>query len=220
MSTGTVGFPYFKNLDDDFFNAITSQPLPDGWTTLGKSGINAADQRCWLVEHFTGDWLLQVDSDEQWPSEAVERLLAANLPIVGGVVYKRGENFKPMVYQYDGLDEHGVHKYRSMDGLLKKYLSAHRNELSGHPVQVLANPHLVECDGLSSGFLLVHRKVFDQIGEPWFSFAERGTEDLYFCRKAKAAGFGIWADLSVQVGHYAKILTGYPHFLAANGAIK
>jgi hypothetical protein len=58
------------------------------------------------------------------------------------------------------------------------------------------------------GCTLVPMTVFDAIGpRPWFEYENddegwpRVSEDVPFCRKASAAGFGIWLDPSVKCGH-------------------
>jgi hypothetical protein len=50
--------------------------------------------------------------------------------------------------------------------------------------------------------------VFGKIGpRPWFDYAndDEGwplvSEDVTFCQKAAAAGFGIWMDPTVKCGH-------------------
>lgn len=72
----------------------------------------------------------------------------------------------------------------------------------------------VFCAGM--GFMLTHRSVFERILEvqgdgptPWFAYetweGRDGSsvvgEDFAFCRRLKAAGFTVWVDNAVNVGH-------------------
>jgi hypothetical protein len=59
---------------------------------------------------------------------------------------------------------------------------------------------------LSTGFgcVLVHRRVIEKMTGPHFEYPEgrpHEKEDTYFCQKAIAAGFRLWADFSLEVGH-------------------
>ena len=73
---------------------------------------------------------------------------------------------------------------------------------------------------LATMFLLIHRNTFSVISAKtddsfgnWFgmSSAKDGkigwAEDYSFCKRAKDAGFEIWADLETRVTHYG--LKGY-----------
>lgn len=61
---------------------------------------------------------------------------------------------------------------------------------------------MAEVPFVPSGFLMVNCDVFRKIGRPWFSFDERSdSDDLYFCNKARDAGFKVHCDPTIQVGH-------------------
>ena len=59
------------------------------------------------------------------------------------------------------------------------------------------------------GMLMIKRAVFEKLRKPWFETCYREEhddwlgEDVYFCIRAREAGFGIWVDhdLSKQVTH-------------------
>lgn len=66
---------------------------------------------------------------------------------------------------------------------------------------------LQEVKSVATGFMLINLKVFEKITEPWFFWKsdDKGQvlmgEDYWFCSKAKEAGFEVWCDLSVPIGH-------------------
>lgn len=62
------------------------------------------------------------------------------------------------------------------------------------------------CDFLGTGFLLLKLDIFKKLSKPWFFWAtgdndEMLSEDYWFCKKAKEAGFDIWVDFNVVVKH-------------------
>ncbi len=66
------------------------------------------------------------------------------------------------------------------------------------------NPFKVELCGF--GVVLVKTSVFDRLDWPyWRSEYKPGLrvtgEDIYFCRKAREAGFDIWCDPKVKCNH-------------------
>lgn len=64
-----------------------------------------------------------------------------------------------------------------------------------------------EVDLLPGGFMMIKMSVFDKLERPYFqapsgaTYQDFTTEDYYFSRKAKAAGFKLWCDPSLKVGH-------------------
>jgi GT2 family glycosyltransferase len=67
---------------------------------------------------------------------------------------------------------------------------------------------LKEVDGVGMTGVLIRREVFEKIEPPYFrfEFSPDGTrltlgEDYYFCKKAKDAGYQIWADFDLRQVH-------------------
>jgi hypothetical protein len=69
---------------------------------------------------------------------------------------------------------------------------------------------LMQVDYVGAGCLLISRKVLETLQYPWFFWSrndpriplkERISEDLYFCKKAREAGFQIYLDASVRCLH-------------------
>jgi hypothetical protein len=66
-----------------------------------------------------------------------------------------------------------------------------------------------EVGSIGMGVMLIKRKVFEALTEPWFETPWRNDkrgyvgEDVFFCRKAQAAGFKIYIDhdVSKEIGH-------------------
>ncbi len=60
---------------------------------------------------------------------------------------------------------------------------------------------LLEVDGVGFGCALTKVEMFKKIQKPYFIMGETFGEDLYFCEKVKAAGYKIFCDTTIQVGH-------------------
>lgn len=71
----------------------------------------------------------------------------------------------------------------------------------------LEGKKLVKCNGVGTGFTLIKTDVFKNISHPYFFWEvdEMGQvvtgEDFWFCRKAREAGYDVWADLTIPVLH-------------------
>ncbi len=101
---------------------------------------------------------------------------------------------------------------------MEQYLSRFNDKAEDNVLATIfpaAKDDLIECDGVGCGCLLIHRSVFEKIKPPYFVMnqGKYGGEDFYFCRKAKRAGFKIYADPGVLCGHKPKQLIGYQYFL-------
>ena len=64
---------------------------------------------------------------------------------------------------------------------------------------------LLEVEGAGAGLMFVRRHVFEKLRKPWFVFNDRIGEDFYFCKKARTAGFRVFADVNMQAVHLAVI---------------
>ena len=68
---------------------------------------------------------------------------------------------------------------------------------------------LQEVGSVGMGVMLIKANVFAKLAEPWFETPwrhdKRGYigEDVFFCKKAREAGFKIWIDhdVSKEIGH-------------------
>ncbi len=64
-----------------------------------------------------------------------------------------------------------------------------------------------KCDALGTGCMLIKMDVFRKLDRPWFFFepqtetSEGEGEDVWFCKKAREAGYEIWCQPQLQVSH-------------------
>lgn len=60
---------------------------------------------------------------------------------------------------------------------------------------------LQEVDVQGGGCMLIKMSVFDKIGSAPFEPEHEYGTDFQVCRKAKEAGFGVYSDTSIEIGH-------------------
>lgn len=143
--------------------------------------------------------ILWIDSDMRFPKDALLRLLEHQLGIVGANYPMRRAPILPTAKHH----EHG-HLF-TMD------------QAAG----------LAEVSHAGMGLMLTETQVFQAMQAPWFTLgyskAEDGFvgEDVYFCRKAKEAGFPTYIDqaLSHDVKHIGEIEFTHQHALLTRDAM-
>lgn len=133
--------------------------------------------------------LLFVDDDQLWRARQVRRLLGHHLPVVGGVIMTRSFVTPHITsYMLDPQPDRPTW-FRSI-----------------HPSVLDAAREPLPIDGIGMGFTLLDLACVRQLPAPWFKTQTQddGTtlgEDLYFCSRMKAAGFGVYVDPLVRIPH-------------------
>lgn len=134
--------------------------------------------------------LFFADCDHVFPEDTVERLLAHDKPVISARYHMRREPYHAVAYV----------KHRRLDGP-HCYAPVHWGR------------GVVEIERGGAGALLIKREVLEAIrdreGENWFRY-QRGpqpphdmsvSEDFWFWRCAREAGYQCWLDWDVEVGH-------------------
>lgn len=71
---------------------------------------------------------------------------------------------------------------------------------------------LFKCYAAATGCMLIKMDVFKKLKRPWFFYEapsetdEGKGEDVFFCKKAHEAGYDVWLDPKVQVGHIGEFI--------------
>jgi len=153
-----------------------------------SQGTLIANQRAELSLDAMGEGcthILFIDSDMRFPQDMIGRLVKHDLDIVATNCARRRMPTGPTAQLYK---ENG-----------ERELVWTMPESTG----------LQEVGSVGMGVMLIKRKVFEALAEPWFETPwrvdKRGYigEDVFFCQKAAAAGFKIWIDhdVSKEIGH-------------------
>jgi cellulose synthase/poly-beta-1,6-N-acetylglucosamine synthase-like glycosyltransferase len=163
-----------------------------------SAGTLIFDQRNSLVKtalEIKADYLLFVDADMRFPKDTLKILMAHDKDIIGVNATTRSEPVKPTAKNFI------VNQDQSVDWL---------------PIYSNARSGIEKADGIGCGVMLVKTKVFKEMEEPYFYFEQLGNnkilgEDIYFCIKAKDAGFDTWVDhdLSKGIKHIGQYVYGW-----------
>jgi len=147
-----------------------------------------------LVENFLKSdctHLLFLDSDMVFPPDTIDLLLRHEKPVVSGLYFLRKKLYPSFRFLKNG-DYHSSYEF-PQNSLMK-----------------------VDATGL--GCILVKREVLEKIseqnkGEPLFytkyiegSRTKVSGEDTVFCELVKKAGFEIYVDTGLLLGHYGGII--------------
>lgn len=133
------------------------------------------------------DHVLWIDSDMEFPPDAVDRLLAHDVDIVGGLCHSRHFPYAPTTMRLFG-------------------------EAFGFEVPTLGvvydfDGDLLEVDATGAAFLLVKRSVFERLGTScWWDPIDGSNEDIAFCSRAREAGLKLHVDTSLDIGHKTQII--------------
>jgi len=190
-----IAIPTNKYIEPETFKSIYDLIVPQGYKTFFQFfyGYQVDQIRNLIADwgrHY--DYLFSVDSDIVLPDDALVKLLAANKDIVSGLYIQR----KPGEHILE-IYEHPVY----MDRGVIKTDPSYRN-MTTVPAQ-----GLVEIAACGFGCVLVDSKVLNAMTYPHFLYqsalnhANTQSEDIYFCAKAKAHGFSIWADTTLVCEH-------------------
>jgi hypothetical protein len=179
--TGTVGIPaQDTSRFTPFMSAVAGLTMPAGWKFLVTQNFDCAHSCNNMASKFDGERLLLMGDDHSFNSDFLLRLLDHDLDIVAGLCLSRRPPFMPVA------------------------------RVDGAPLVLEGEPRLLEVDETGTAGMLIKREVFEALEFPYFSnvYREDGSllsDDLYFCRKARAAGFKIHVDTSVLLGHIALV---------------
>jgi hypothetical protein len=206
-----VSIPHTRAFEGRFLDSMIQCAWPDEFYFDRIEGQSVATARNLLAAHVLQaphkpDYMLMVDSDATWHPAAVERLMSRHLAMVTGCIYYRGLPPVPTWGRYTGKNQDGHHVYHFGWAIRQIMNQVRRQGLDTDTPNALCLPKsehdLVEIDGCGMHFCLIRRDVLEAIEPPWFEAGSTlSGEDFYFCRKVRAAGFQIYADLSVHTGH-------------------
>jgi len=187
----------------DSFARLYGRGLVEGYVTaeliLGDTYLDAARN---LLTTYAMDlptnpthafWF---DDDMTMPSDTIARLLAHDVPIVGGLYHQRAAPFMPVAYNFTG---------------------------EGHSAQMIELPDeptgLVQVDGLGFGCTLIQMNIYlemaEHFGDPrWHQVNEGVGEDVFFFRRVKEMGIPVWLDCDVRAGHVRRETVTTTHYQA------
>jgi hypothetical protein len=159
-----------------FFQSLlgTMGCLPPGSGLGWAKGVNIPKAcNSLAMQMLAGSYshLWIMGDDHSFEPDIVARLLAHEVDIVVPHCLKRYPPWEPVLY--DRADD-----------------------LYFHPQ--LPESGLTEVHAAGSAGMLITRRALEAVEPPWF---EGRNEDIGWCEKARAAGFTVWCDPEIPLGH-------------------
>ena len=177
-----VSFKFLSEYASNVFNAREA-------TACGSLYLNPSSNEIGTGS-FTYDKLLWIDSDMSWTTEDILKICESEYDITSGVYF----------------NAEGAVMIQTIDG----------GTLLREQVRNLRDPFEINAAGF--GFICFKQGVFESIGRPWFTpvffdieqdgktFSVPYGEDFSLCFKAKEAGYKIFLDPTITLGHNKKVM--------------
>jgi hypothetical protein len=169
----------------EFTISLRSLALPRDSTIAYQSSVYVHENCNRLGEVLLADkkadWLCLMGDDHKFEPDFLLRLLkqmyANNLEVIVPLCLRRGFPFESVIFT--GRDpEGGFKRLVELDG-----------------------GGLKEVFAAGTAGMVIRRRVLERLEAPWFRHGDDIGEDVGFCLAAREAGFSIWADLDVHIGH-------------------
>jgi len=189
-----ICLPVYERPEQAMIRCLRQLVVPRGAHVFDVEGMLIEDARNAITEEALAvhgiTHLMWIDDDMTFPPHGLNRLLAHDKPIVGGLCHSRHLPYHPILGRK--LPEWCQRK--SPFGFVYHY----------------PPDDLFEVDATGGAFLLVKREVFDAItekyGEEWWTKEGGLSEDFSFCTRAKACGYPIHVDTGLKIGHIGKLV--------------
>jgi len=159
--------------------------MPQGTIIAQVHGQSPARNRNIIIEQALAhdcSHILFIDDDTVPPTNILSKLLAHNKDIVTGLYLMRNYPHKPIIFDY-------VNKI---------------GECRNHYPQD-TETGLIEIVNCGLGAVLIKTEVFKKVEKPWIRLGEldvdHWSDDIGFFNRCRAAGYKLYCDLSVEVGH-------------------
>ena len=223
-TTRDLPIPYVKSLWTTEIKGTLA------WDIIYGQAVDVA--RNIIVERFLSnfkdfDYLLMHDSDCSFAPGSVQRLVDRDLPVVTGIIFRRGFPTVPTIGKFVGLNPDGRHLYSFVDVTNKLIEIAEREKVDDETPNQLLLPmqdgDIQEIDGAGAHFMLIRRDVLEAIKENWYQCTTvNGGEDFFFCRQVQKAGFKLYVDYSVYTGHHlgGTLELGFKEFVMYSDKVK
>ncbi len=196
----TIAIPTNRGLQPKTLNCLlelvaNASKKYDLQILVAEEGYTIAENRNYIATQACNnksDYLLMIDDDMIFPSDTLDRLIENKKDIIGVAYHSRGSKDKIKIVPGDIMSIAEIDK--------GKYINL---ETETDPKY----KDTFECYATGTGIILIKCEVFYKIKRPWFEFTyfENGKckegEDWNFCFKAKDAGYTIWTDPKIKVGH-------------------
>jgi FkbM family methyltransferase len=183
-----VAIPTNKYIEPETFKSIFDLNVPEGYKLDFQYFYGyQIDQIRNLIADWARryDYLFSVDSDIILPKDALKKMIAADKDVISGLYIQRIPN---------------THT-------LEVYMDVPNGGCTNIPYHLIKGTGIVKIAACGMGCALIKGEVFRKLQYPHFFYKsalnhkDTVSEDVYFCSKARDAGFDIWADSSIMCDH-------------------
>lgn len=187
--------------ETDFLQQMGAWKIPDGCQIkFGWHRQFTAQERHNVALNeakYNYDRLIFMDTDQIYPPDYIDMMLAHDEPVVTGLNVSRYYPFEFTVYKVTGEQFYEQVPYLKFETMK------------------LPNKAIFECDLTGTGAMMIDPKILDEreIELPYFKdiFASDGCrrivpDDFYFCSLLYRAGIKITVDRNIMVKHIAKMI--------------
>lgn len=170
-------------------------------------------------------WLFLTNDDNICPPDTIYRLMEHDVDVVSGLYFGRIMPFEPILFdkwtweagdqelhapdcdsRKNNVEVAGCDCGIAEDVVKKRWWHRH--------LMQPGEKGLVKASAVGDGCLLIKRKVIEALSDPWWEYGETFTDvcdhDVVFSRKVTEAGFGLYCDLDLLIGHITPF-TVMPH---------
>lgn len=188
----TLGYLNSNGISYLYLNEYSSQvSAAREATAMGSRYLQAFETKP-LSGQVTYDKMIWIDSDISWTPDQFIKLYESKYDIVSGVYF----------------NHEGVPMF-----------SVKEDEIFYNPETLRGKEYPFEIFAAGFGFISIKSGVFENMKRPWFETVyqrienEEGKEmfipwgeDYSWCKKATDAGYKIYLDPSIRVGHHKKVM--------------
>jgi len=180
----------------NFLPSFLGLDKPDGTLMTTVHGQSPAEARNKIIEQALANdctHVLFLDDDMEWPADMLIKLINHNVDGVMGLYLMR--NYPHFPVAFDRAFPNGFNKFL--------YLEPHVRGL-------------VEITNGGLGCFLCKTDVFRKMEKPWVTLGEivkdGWCDDVSFFNRYRAAGFKLYLDTDVRVGHMTSLVL-HPDFI-------
>jgi len=189
---GTIGFSVGDVVRYiEFVVSLQRCWRPNGTTSSYGQSVSIPENMNTIIRGMPPEskWLWIQSDDQIWNDDALRRLLDRQVDVVVPLIIRRGPPFVPV-----------INKTRNRQRSYQVF-----------PYAEIPTSGLLNVHSAGTGGMLIRRHVIDQIiemqGHDRVFEVEKGdklSEDYVLCGKIRKAGFDIWCDTEVTMGHQGR----------------
>ncbi len=198
----------------DFWLSFISMEKDKAYRVIPARGYSAAEAARHIFRSFLkGDetHILMLDDDATVAPQTLHRLMSRELPVVGSLTWTRSLPPSPTIWRgFSGIvnGQYPSWRTRTDDVIqwmqrpdIERELLEHQSA-SAFVLEYNGADALSRTDNIGLHCALVRRDVIEAVGEPFCQPSAEGVrEDFDFSERVIRAGFDLYVDKSVFVGH-------------------